>query len=68
MQGSEAMGHLPASFNLWLGAYFVGTSRELAVYSFLSLQVQEDLRHEFTSRLWISTKNPEGVGVPHRLL
>ncbi len=55
------MGHLPPSFNLWLGAYFLGTSRELAVYSFLSLQVQEDLRHEFTSRLGISTKISEGV-------
>lgn len=32
-------------------AYFVGTSRELAVYSFLSPQVQEDLRHEFTHGL-----------------
>jgi len=29
-------------------AYFVGTTRELAVYSFLSPQVMEDLRHEFT--------------------
>ena len=29
-------------------AYFVGTTRELAVYSFLSPQVVEDLRHEFT--------------------
>ncbi|MFN9719778.1 MAG: DUF1570 domain-containing protein [Planctomycetota bacterium] len=29
-------------------AYFVGTSRELAVYSFISPQVIEDLRHEFT--------------------
>lgn len=29
-------------------AYFVGTSRELAVYSFRSPQLQEDLRHEFT--------------------
>ncbi|HRA88008.1 MAG TPA: DUF1570 domain-containing protein [Planctomycetaceae bacterium] len=32
-------------------AYFVGTSRELAVYSFISPQVQEDLRHEFTHGL-----------------
>ena len=32
-------------------AYFVGTSRELAVYSFLSPQVQEDLRHEFSHGL-----------------
>lgn len=32
-------------------AYFVGTSRELAVYSFLSPRVQEDLRHEFTHGL-----------------
>lgn len=29
-------------------AYFVGTPRELAVYSFRSPQLQEDLRHEFT--------------------
>lgn len=29
-------------------AYFVGTSRELAVYSFVSPHVLEDLRHEFT--------------------
>ncbi len=32
-------------------AYFVGTSRELAVYSFHSPNVQEDLRHEFTHGL-----------------
>lgn len=32
-------------------AYFVGTSRELAVYSFRSPRVQEDLRHEFTHGL-----------------
>ena len=32
-------------------AYFVGTSRELAVYSFRSSKVQEDLRHEFTHGL-----------------
>jgi hypothetical protein len=32
-------------------AYFVGTARELAVYSFLSSKVQEDLRHEFTHGL-----------------
>ncbi len=32
-------------------AYFVGTNRELAVYSFLSPQVLEDLRHEFTHGL-----------------
>lgn len=29
-------------------AYFVGTSHELAVYSFRSPKMQEDLRHEFT--------------------
>jgi hypothetical protein len=29
-------------------AYFVGTKRELAVYSFVGPQVMEDLRHEFT--------------------
>lgn len=29
-------------------AYFVGTTRELAVYSFISPQVLVDLRHEFT--------------------
>jgi hypothetical protein len=32
-------------------AYFVGTSREWAVYSFVSPQVLEDLRHEFTHGL-----------------
>jgi len=32
-------------------AYFVGSSRELAVYSFLGPSVQEDLRHEFTHGL-----------------
>ena len=32
-------------------AYFVGTSRELAVYSFQSPRVEEDLRHEFTHGL-----------------
>lgn len=32
-------------------AYFVGTTRELAVYSFLGSNVQEDLRHEFTHGL-----------------
>lgn len=32
-------------------AYFVGTTRELAVYSFISPQVMEDLRHEFTHGL-----------------
>lgn len=29
-------------------AYFVGTPRELAIYSFRSPRMQEDLRHEFT--------------------
>lgn len=29
-------------------AYFVGSTRELAVYSFRSPQVMQDLRHEFT--------------------
>lgn len=32
-------------------AYFVGTSRELAVYSFVGSNVLEDLRHEFTHGL-----------------
>ncbi|MEZ6061837.1 MAG: DUF1570 domain-containing protein [Planctomycetaceae bacterium] len=32
-------------------AYFVGTSRELAVYSYHGPRVQEDLRHEFTHGL-----------------
>ncbi len=32
-------------------AFFVGTSRELAVYSFHSESIQEDLRHEFTHGL-----------------
>jgi len=36
-------------------AYFVGTTRELAVYSFLSPQVMEDLRHEFTHGLLHAT-------------
>lgn len=38
-------------------AYFVGTSRELAVYSFQSAQVQEDLRHEFTHGLLHASLN-----------
>ena len=38
-------------------AYFVGTSRELAVYSFHSPRVQEDLRHEFTHGLLHATLN-----------
>ncbi|HEY0983362.1 MULTISPECIES: DUF1570 domain-containing protein [unclassified Schlesneria] len=29
-------------------AYFVGTSRELAVYTYWGERIQEDLRHEFT--------------------
>jgi hypothetical protein len=36
-------------------AYFVGTTRELAVYSFISPQVVEDLRHEFTHGLLHAT-------------
>jgi hypothetical protein len=32
-------------------AYFVGSPRELAVYSFLGPTVEEDLRHEFTHGL-----------------
>ena len=36
-------------------AYFVGTARELAVYSFISPQVKEDLRHEFTHGLLHAT-------------
>lgn len=36
-------------------AYFVGTSRELAVYSFISPQVLDDLRHEFTHGLLHAT-------------
>jgi hypothetical protein len=36
-------------------AYFVGTTRELAVYSFVSPQVLEDLRHEFTHGLLHAT-------------
>ncbi|MCA9083599.1 MAG: DUF1570 domain-containing protein [Planctomycetaceae bacterium] len=38
-------------------AYFVGTSRELAVYSFLSPRIQEDLRHEFTHGLLHASLN-----------
>ena len=38
-------------------AYFVGTSRELAVYSFRSAKVQEDLRHEFTHGLLHASLN-----------
>ena len=36
-------------------AYFVGTARERAVYSFISPQVKEDLRHEFTHGLLHAT-------------
>ena len=32
-------------------AYFVGTPRELAVYTFWGTSIQEDLRHEFTHGL-----------------
>lgn len=32
-------------------AYFVGTSRELAVYTFWGERIQEDLRHEYTHGL-----------------
>ena len=32
-------------------AYFVGTPRELAVYTFWGASIQEDLRHEFTHGL-----------------
>lgn len=38
-------------------AYFVGTARELAVYSFQSERVQEDLRHEFTHGLLHASLN-----------
>ncbi|MEZ6125183.1 MAG: DUF1570 domain-containing protein [Planctomycetaceae bacterium] len=38
-------------------AYFVGTSRELAVYSYQSSRVQEDLRHEFTHGLLHASLN-----------
>lgn len=38
-------------------AYFVGTSRELAVYSYRSPKVQEDLRHEFTHGLLHASLN-----------
>ena len=38
-------------------AYFIGTSRELAVYSFHSPNVQEDLRHEFTHGLLHASLN-----------
>ena len=38
-------------------AYFVGTTRELAVYSFRSPKVREDLRHEFTHGLLHATLN-----------
>ena len=38
-------------------AYFVGTSRELAVYSFHSETIQEDLRHEFTHGLLHASLN-----------
>ena len=36
-------------------AYFIGTSRELAVYSFQSPRVEEDLRHELTHGLLHAT-------------
>ena len=38
-------------------AYFVGTSRELSVYSFHSETIQEDLRHEFTHGLLHASLN-----------
>ena len=38
-------------------AYFIGSSRELAVYSFHSAKVQEDLRHEFTHGLLHASLN-----------
>lgn len=38
-------------------AYFVGTSRELGVYSFRSPRIQEDLRHEFTHGLLHASLN-----------
>lgn len=38
-------------------AYFVGTTRELAVYSFQSPRVREDLRHEFTHGLLHASLN-----------
>jgi Protein of unknown function (DUF1570) len=38
-------------------AYFVGSPRELAVYSFTGPSVQEDLRHEFTHGLLHSCLN-----------
>jgi len=38
-------------------AYFVGTSRELAVYSFHSSKIEEDLRHEFTHGLLHASLN-----------
>lgn len=38
-------------------AYFVGTSRELAIYSFHSKRVREDLRHEFTHGLLHASLN-----------
>lgn len=38
-------------------AYFVGTSRELAVYSYHSQFVEEDLRHEFTHGLLHASLN-----------
>lgn len=38
-------------------AYFVGTSRELAVYSYHSEYVEEDLRHEFTHGLLHASLN-----------
>ncbi len=38
-------------------AYFVGTSRELAVYSYHSPKIEEDLRHEFTHGLLHASLN-----------
>ena len=38
-------------------AYFVGTSRELSVYSYHSVFVEEDLRHEFTHGLLHASLN-----------
>jgi hypothetical protein len=38
-------------------AYFIGTSRELAVYSFHGPRMQEDLRHELTHGILHATLN-----------
>ena len=41
----------------WRRAYFVGTPRELSVYTFWGERIQEDLRHEYTHGILHSCLN-----------